>query len=75
MLAQESCAKAGLQNYMYLIGLHLAHDKDVVVTHMTQDTPKRRLENLNTVVPVAETPEPFNKRKRLTHASASESSE
>ena len=41
------------------------HLGDVAVTHAPADTPCKRLGTLRSVVPLASTPEPFNKRLKI----------
>ena len=62
VLAYEDTKDIGRKQYEVLFNRHIQHTCDVAVTHAITDTPKKRLQCLKDAVPVASTPEPFNKR-------------
>ena len=55
----------GKAAYAELMKNHMNHLGDVAVTHEPADTPCKRLGTLQSAVPLASTPEPFNKRLKM----------
>ena len=56
------------KQYKDLMMQHIEHKDDVEITHLLTDTPKKRLQTLQSAVPEASTPPPFDKRQKLTDA-------
>ena len=56
------------KQYEDLLLQHISHKEDVEITHLIADTPKKRLQTLQSAVPEASTPPPFDKRQKLTDA-------
>ena len=65
VMAYEDTKTIGEQQYVNLMERHMNHKGDVAVAHASTDTPQKRLQSLNDAVPVAETPQSFNKRRKL----------
>ena len=65
VIAYEDTKAIGEKQYVVLMDGHINHKGDVVVAHASTDTPQKRLQSLNDAVPAAETPQSFNKRRRL----------
>ena len=55
----------GKSAFAQLMKKHMNHVGDVAVTHAATDTPCKRLGTLQDAVPLASTPRPFNKRRKL----------
>ena len=65
VIAYEDTKTIGEKEYVVLMERHIKHKGDVAVAHASTDTPQKRLQSLNDAVPAAETPQSFNKRRRL----------
>ncbi len=65
VIAHEDTKAIGEKQYVLLMDGHIHHKGDVAVAHASTDTPQKRLQSLNDAVPAAETPQSFNKRRRL----------
>ena len=55
----------GKSAFAKLMKNHINHLGDVAVTHAAADTPCKRLGTLQDAVPLASTPRPFNKRRKM----------
>ena len=55
----------GKSAFAQLMKKHMNHVGDVAVTHELLDTPLKRLVTLKDAVPLASTPRPFNKRRKM----------
>ena len=65
VLAYQDMTKVGCAKYQALVGRYMGHKDNVMLSHASTDTPQKRLDSLKDAVPLADTPAPFNKRRRF----------